>query len=336
MNRFGISMGVSPREPLVKVGEMAKAIEARGFEALWFIDFQLGLKDVYTSMSLAALATEKIAIGPAVTNVITRHPTVTANAITALDELSEERALLGLGVGWSAVQGAGCKPSTVNEVRAGINAFRQMFTGEEVALYGTRVQLATAHRQIPVYLAAAQPRMLRLCGETCDGLILMGAAEPDFCHWQLNSLYEGLEKAGRNRSELTIDLFVTMSINEDENLALNDVRAWATSQAATFHTWKHLPPTWERFRPDFKRAAQHYQLVEHLSLRAGHKELVSDEFVQSVAIAGNRRTCIDRLNELARLDIDRITFALLSGGRIRRLDELANHVMPALAGVEPG
>ena len=74
MNRFGISMGVSPREPLVKVGDMARAIEARGFEALWFIDFQLGLKDVYTAMSLAALATEKIAIGPAVTNVITRHP----------------------------------------------------------------------------------------------------------------------------------------------------------------------------------------------------------------------------------------------------------------------
>ena len=163
----------------------------------------------------------------------------------------------------------------------------------------------------------------------------MGAAEPDFCNWQLNSLYEGLEKAGRKRSELTIDLFVTMSINEDENLARNDVRAWATSQAATFHTWKHLPPTWERFRPEFERAAQHYQLVEHLSLRAGHKEIVSDEFVQSVAIAGNRRTCIDRLNELARLDIDRITFALLSGGRIRRLDELANHVMPALAGVKP-
>ena len=335
MNRFGISMGVSPREPLVKVGEMAKAIEARGFETLWFIDFQLGLKDVYTSMSLAALATEKIAIGPAVTNVITRHPTVTANAITALDELSEGRALLGLGAGWSAVQGAGCKPSTVNEVRAGISAFRQMFTGEEVGLYGTRVQLATARRQLPVYLAAAQPRMLRLCAETCDGLILMGAAEPAFCNWQLNSLYAGLEKAGRNRSELTIDLFVTMSINEDEDSARNDVRAWATSQAATFHTWKQLPPTWERFRPDFERAAQHYHLVEHLSLRAGHKEIVSDEFVQAVAIAGNRRRCLDRLNELARLDIDRITFALLSGGRIRRLDELADHIMPGLAGVEP-
>ncbi len=144
-----------------------------------------------------------------------------------------------------------------------------------------------------------------------------------------------MEKAGRNRSELTIDLFVTMSINEDEDSALDDVRAWATSQAATFHAWKQLPPTWDRFRPDFERAAQDYHLVEHLSLRAGHKEIVSNEFAQSVAIAGNRRRCIDRLNELARLDIDRITFALLSGGRIRRLDELANHIMPGLAGVEP-
>lgn len=38
INRFGISRGVSPREPLANVGESAKAIEDYGFEALWFID----------------------------------------------------------------------------------------------------------------------------------------------------------------------------------------------------------------------------------------------------------------------------------------------------------
>lgn len=332
MNRFGISLGVSPREPLARVGTIAAAAEARGFEALWFIDFQLGMKDVYTALMLAALATHRITLGPGVTNLVTRHPTVTANAIAGLDEVSEQRAVLGLGTGWSAVQGAGARASRVAEVRAGIQALRALFGGAPATLFDRQVQLATARRQIPIYLAAAQPRMLRLCGEICDGLILMGAADAGFCHWQLQHVYEGLARAGRRRDDLSIDLFVTLAVNDDAAQALRDVRAWAASQAATFHTWRQLPPGWARFRPEFERAARHYGLVEHLSLKAGHADVVSTEFAHAVAIAGRLETCLDRLRQLAQLDIDRLTFALLSGGRLRRLDELANQIMPHLSG----
>src|SRR5699024_1852103 len=79
MDRWGLSMGVSPREPLSNVKRLAAAAEERGFEALWYIDFQLGMKDVYAAMYLAAEATENLHIGSAVTNLVTRHPTVTAN-----------------------------------------------------------------------------------------------------------------------------------------------------------------------------------------------------------------------------------------------------------------
>ena len=49
-----------------------------------------------------------------------------------------------------------------------------------------------------------------------------------------------------------------------------------------------------------------------------------------IAIAGDRKTCIERLREVAALDFDRITFALLSGGRRRRLEQLATEVLPGL------
>ena len=81
---------------------------------------------------------------------------------------------------------------------------------------------------------------------------------PEFCNWQLEYIYEGLEKAGRQRSDLIIDIVVTMSINDEEEKALNDVRAWATSQAATFAVWKNVPPAWERFRGEFTRAEKAY------------------------------------------------------------------------------
>lgn len=329
-HRYGISMGVSPREPLRRASELARAVEERGFEALWYIDFQLGMKDVYAAMNLAALATETVHIGAGVTNLVTRHPTVTANATAALDELSGGRAVLGLGAGWSAVHGAGAEPSRLDDLRAGIHIFRRLFGGEPVELAGAEVRLATARRPIPIYLAVSQPGMLRLAGETCDGAILMGAADPEFCAWQLGFLHEGLERAGRRRDELTVDLWVTMSVGDDEAAALDDVAAWATSQAATFHPWKRLPEAWERYRDDFARAAGAYHLVDHLSRRADHRRIVSDDFVRSVALAGDVATCVARLRELWSLDIDRITFALLSGGRQRRLDELAGTVIPAV------
>ena len=330
MNRWALSMGVSPREPLTNVQTLAREAERLGFEALWYIDFQLGMKDAYAAMNLAALATEKMHIGPSVTNLVTRHPTVTANAMTALDELTDGRAMLGVGAGWSAVYGAGGEPSKLADISAGIDEFRKLFTGEEVDLYGNRTQLKTARRQIPIYIAVSQPGMLRLCGEKADGAILMGAADPDFCRWQLEFLYEGLKKAGRDRSEVLVDLVVTMSCRDSEEEALADVRAWATSQAATFDPWKTMPPAWEKFRPEFARAAEEYHLVDHLSLHAEHKQIVSDEFVKSVAIAGNEEACIERLREIVALDIDRVTFALLSGGRMNRMEQIANRIIPAV------
>ncbi|SHK38563.1 Flavin-dependent oxidoreductase, luciferase family (includes alkanesulfonate monooxygenase SsuD and methylene tetrahydromethanopterin reductase) [Pseudonocardia thermophila] len=330
MDRWGLSMGVSPREPLTNVTELAAAAEANGFEAMWFIDFQLGMKDVYAAMYLAALATTNLNIGAAVTNLVTRHPTVTANATVALDELSHGHAMLGLGAGWSAVYGAGGQPSKLGDLSAGIDELRRLFTGEEQELYGTKVRLATARRQIPIYLAVSQPGMLRLAGRKCDGAILMGAADPEFVEWQLEYIHEGLRRSGRDRSELLIDLTVTMSVDEDQEKALNDVRAWATSQAATFHSWKQMPPAWERFRPEFAAANSEYHLVEHLSRHAGHKQAVSDEFVRSVALVGTTEQCVARLKQLCALDIDRITFALLSGGRRRRMEQLAREIIPAV------
>ncbi|CAB4365410.1 MAG: LLM class flavin-dependent oxidoreductase [Actinobacteria bacterium] len=330
MNRWALSMGVSPREPLSNVAVLASAAEGFGFEALWYIDFQLGMKDVYAAMNLAALSTESVHIGPSVTNLVTRHATVTANAITALDELTDGRAMLGIGAGWSAVMGAGGQPSKLSDISAGIDEIRQLFTGEEQALYGDRIQLKTARRQIPIYIAVSQPGMLRLCGEKADGAILMGAADPEFCKWQLDYIYEGMARAGRDRSELTIDLVVTMSCRDDEESALDDVRAWATSQAATFEPWKTMPAAWERFRPEFAKAASEYHLVDHLSLHAEHKQVLSDEFVKAVAIAGDQAACVARLKELVALDIDRVTFALLSGGRMDRMEQIAKHIIPAV------
>jgi 5,10-methylenetetrahydromethanopterin reductase len=332
VKRFGISRGVSPREPLSNVGLLAKKIEDLGFEHIWYIDHQLGMKDIYTTMNLTALATEKLKVGTAVTNLKTRHPSVTACGHAALDEISNGRALLGLGAGWVAVNSVGMRPSKIAELREGILALKALFRGEDVEYEGNKLHFAMADREIPVYLAVTQPRILKLCGEVADGAILMGAADPDLINWQLEFIYEGLEKSGRQRSDIDIDFMCTTSVQEDQRKALDDVRSWAATQAATFTEWKVIPPGWEQYRKLWDEIMADYHFESHLSLHTEHQSKVTDEWSQTVAIAGDVDYCVGRLRDVTKCDIDRITFPLHSGGRERRLETFANDVIPQVAG----
>jgi hypothetical protein len=85
---ISISIGISPRESLADWSRFTGELEDRGVEELWLIDSQLAMKDAYIGLALAAQQTETMRLGTGVSNLITRHPTVTANGIAAIAELS--------------------------------------------------------------------------------------------------------------------------------------------------------------------------------------------------------------------------------------------------------
>src|ERR1700742_615809 len=66
--------------------EVARA-EHYGFDVAWVADSQLLWRDVFATLALAAVRTERIALATAVTNVATRHPTVVACGINTVAEL---------------------------------------------------------------------------------------------------------------------------------------------------------------------------------------------------------------------------------------------------------
>jgi len=60
----------------------AKRIEDEGWNGLTFTDSQNLSGDPYVALTCAALATTRLGLGTGVTNPWTRHPAVTASAIT--------------------------------------------------------------------------------------------------------------------------------------------------------------------------------------------------------------------------------------------------------------
>ncbi|SVD40735.1 uncharacterized protein METZ01_LOCUS393589, partial [marine metagenome] len=94
--RVGFMMVLSPREPILRFPDIAVHAEKAGFDMAWLGESQMISKDAYTALTLAAVNTERILLGPGVANPVTRHPTVLANTMAALNELSDGRAVLGI------------------------------------------------------------------------------------------------------------------------------------------------------------------------------------------------------------------------------------------------
>lgn len=326
MTGFGLSLAASVREPIARVAELVKSGEHAGFEVAYIIDSQLAVKDVYTTLTLCATATSTIALATGVTNPITRDLTVTASAISALQEVSNGRAILGISNGATAVTPIGRKPATIAEMRQSIVTLRALLAGEEVEHNGKNIRMAPPEVAVPIVIAASSPRMLALAGAVADGVIITGTSQPHLLREQVDAVLSGLATSQRPRSEFVIDLWQTISVASERAQALDDVKAWVAGQTLT--SWlrniDNLPADFQAVlrSSDLEAIEGEYAVESHLSLAARHRALISDELADFAAIAGDGDYCVAKLRELAQLDVDRITLPLLSRNREERLREL--------------
>jgi 5,10-methylenetetrahydromethanopterin reductase len=328
--RLAVSVGISPRESLHDWAGFSRKLEDQGVDRIWLIDSQLAMKDVYAGLGAAAAATERIELGTGVTNLLTRHPSVTAGAIAALAELSGGRALLGLGAGDSAVRGIGGRPSRIAEMERAIGFFRAVLAGEPAEWDGHELELPQPPQQVPIHVAVSRPRMCGLAGALADGAIIMGPAEPKLVAQQVRWVSDGAREAGRGPREVGLAFVATTSTGDDAT-ALDDVRSWASAQARLLADVEDLPASLEAHRDELVRAKESYDFREHLSTRADHQASVSDELVRLLAVAGDADSCAARLLALRDAGIDEFIFPLMGAGRLARLKRLQDEVLPALA-----
>ena len=287
------SVNLIPEAPVGLMSALAKEAELLGFERCWVYDEGLATRDLYVTMTAIAQATERLEIGPGITNAYTRHPAQTATAIATLDEHSGGRAFLGLGAGGSlTLDPMGIeRVQPLETIRQMINACRSLFAGEVVDLDAPTfsmqaARLSWARPGLPIWLAGRGPRMLDLGGSTADGVML------DFIHKP--SLGEYVEKirggASRSGNEVSI-CYSTMVVTDD--IALEEVRP---------HMTYRLVDSPEPVRSaigmtDSDRAALRSALADGLDAAA---RLVPDEWVLPFVVAGTVDECAAELEALAK------------------------------------
>jgi alkanesulfonate monooxygenase SsuD/methylene tetrahydromethanopterin reductase-like flavin-dependent oxidoreductase (luciferase family) len=169
-----ISTGAS----LPQAVERVKLAESLGYEAVYVT--HVAGRESLTVITAYALATSKIRVGTGVIPIYTRTPATMAQTAATIDELSDGRMTLGLGVSHRLVV-EGWHGQTIErpvaEMREYASIVRAILRGEKPPAgerwrTGFRLVGLDARPRLPIYLAALSPAMLRLAGEIADGVVL--------------------------------------------------------------------------------------------------------------------------------------------------------------------
>ena len=323
--RFGIITWADPRTPVREIGDVAREAEAMGFSTLWIWDTPIYTKDAYVALTVAAQATEKIRLGPGVSNPLTRHISVIANSIATLDDLSEVRAVLGMGRGApGSANAVGFPTESMARFRARLLDLRDLVSGQEVKVGesgGYRVH--AVERRIPIYLSVWGPKMIEMAGELADGALIAGPSDTEAMASKIRRLRSAAEGAGRGTGEVEGHVQLTISWDDDPAAAIERVRPVVTYQL------RRAPANWQEETPEPLQdevAAIRGAKSFGRSPSAGEGGLASDALVRHAAIVGRVGECRERIREIVALGPEEVTFRLPAEDRIATLRGLGEVV----------
>jgi 5,10-methylenetetrahydromethanopterin reductase len=323
---FGVAVFQS--ESIPEMIKLTQLVEALGFSHAWVGDSQMIWREAYVTLSALALHTSRIYLGTSVTNPVTRDPVVTASAFATLQELSEGRAVLGIGLGDSALETIGRKPASLATLRSAVPLMQTLMRGEEAELDSSRVKLAYVNGPaVPVFIGGTGPKLLHLAGSVADGVIMMVGASPEQISYGQAQVRAGAQESGRSPDEVKTVAWIPMSISaSDPDWARNNVRAHAARWALRKQPYA-LPPHIDEVIRAIKHAYDYYG---HLHPGSPQSKLVTDELVDLCAITGTPDECLTKARTLMAAGVDQITVIPHGENRAGQIKLFAETVLTRL------
>jgi probable F420-dependent oxidoreductase len=298
--RLGLGIGGS----LADVGALAAMAERRRFESVWVAELT---RSATIQAAAAIAATSAIGVGTAVTLAFPRSPTVVAMEAWDLDELSGGRLFLGLGSQVRRVmEGRFGIPfehpaARLADHAAAVRAVWAANRGEPVTYHGRfyRISMPTFHgpaqpgrRDVPILFAAVGPVMSRTAGGIADGLLGHPLASPRYLgSVVMPAIARGAQRAGRPPAACPITAAPVVSIGPDAEAA----RRAARLQLAFYATTRAYAPIL-----DLHDRGSIQGELRRAFVRRDHRrmiELVDDELLDAIAVAGRLDEARDRLRE---------------------------------------
>ena len=201
--------------------ERVKLAESLGYESVYVT--HIAGRESLTVLTAYAMATSEIRVGTGVVPIYTRTPATMAQTAATIDELSGGRLTLGLGVSHRPVVEGWHGQSIdrpVHEMREYASIVRAILRGEDPPAgekwqTGFRLFGLDPRPELPIYVAALSPAMLRLAGEVADGVLLWLCC-PDYIRdVVIPEVTTGRERAGKTLDGFDVVPAVPTALVED-------------------------------------------------------------------------------------------------------------------------
>jgi F420-dependent oxidoreductase-like protein len=212
-----VSVGRSVEQAVSRV----RLAEELGYEAVYVT--HIAGRESLTVLTHYAAQTERIRVGTGVVPIYTRTPATMAQTAATIDEISGGRLNLGLGVSHRPVV-EGWHGQTIDkpasEMREYVAIVRAILRGEDPPAgekwsTGFRLAGVEPRPEVPIYVAALSPRMLRLAGEIADGVILW-LCNPEYVRdVVVPEVAAGRAKAGKPADGFDVVAAVPSAVTDD-------------------------------------------------------------------------------------------------------------------------
>ena len=280
------------------IGALAAAAEAAGFRAVFVAE---GHGDALSLCHPAIAATSRVRVGTAIANAALRPPVLAAKTAAQLDQASDGRFLLGLGVGNDVMNGRfGLPPfPPLQMIEEYVGALRAALAGRPAGFDGQLFRTGMVpfdsppvRAELPVYLAALGPRMLELAGRIADGVIL-NLMSPAQAGQAASLVRAAAVAAGREASSVEVVCVVHACLSDDRDAA-------AAAARAVVPRYVLHPAVAKLFGADLSAARERALAGD----RAGAADFVPAHVADAFVAHGDTAACIARLAEYRVAGVD--------------------------------
>ncbi len=232
--RFSYAM--LPDYPLEESLRAIELADRLGFHAVYAAD-ETWHKDLWLLFAAAAARTSRVRMGPSVSAVTLREPTLIAQAAATLDELTGGRAEVVLSSGnfgllaqyrtdWTTTRPLSRVVEGVHVVRTFLDEGAITFDGEFFSYDGLFTFARPVQQRLPVKMGAMRgPRSFVAAAEHSDGCHHALSYTREAYEYAAENLRAGAEKAGKDWTTLDFGAWVVVSVGRDSAAAKDAARS---------------------------------------------------------------------------------------------------------------
>ena len=228
----GLALPLNLALPVKGFVEVAQRAEAAGYHRLWAAE--AGNNDAFGLMTAVALGTSRVGLATGVVPIYTRTPSLMAQCAATLQDVSDGRFTLGVGVSsktiverWNGVP----YDKPLGRVKEYVEVVRRLLAWEKLDhdgtyydVHGYMLLMHNPSPPSPIILGALNEQMLRAGGEVADGVCLnwIGA----------HAVTDALAHVKAGPRETTNAVFVRVCVTDD----VESVRRWARREVMSYVT----------------------------------------------------------------------------------------------------